>query len=119
MQKTATQTTTIQAAPGPSEVRPYRERLLRIDDVCFMTGLGRSTIYAKVKAGDFPGPVQLHGASVAWRETQVDAWIAARPAVGAMPEVQSAAKPAPVASTKPGRAARAPRPARAAAMGAL
>lgn len=116
MQKTATQTTTIQAGPGPSDVRPYRERLLRIDDVCFMTGLGRSTIYAKVKAGDFPGPVQLHGASVAWRETQVDAWIAARPAVGAVPEVQPAAKQAPA---KPGRATRAPRPTGAAAVGAI
>ena len=113
MQRTATRTTPIQAGPGPSDVRPYRERLLRIDDVCFMTGLGRSTIYAKVKAGDFPSAVQLHGTSVAWRETEVDAWIAARPAVGATP-------PAPAAPpAKPGRAARAPRPARAAAMGAI
>ena len=119
MQRTATQTTPIPAGPGPSDVRPYRERLLRIDDVCFMTGLGRSTIYAKVKAGDFPGPVQLHGASVAWRETQVDAWIAARPTVGALPDAQPVAKLAPIASTKPGRAARAPRPASAAAMRAI
>lgn len=116
MQRTATQTTPIQAGPGPSDVRPYRERLLRIDNVCFMTGLGRSTIYAKVKAGDFPGPVQLHGASVAWRETEVDAWIAARPAVGAVPQAQPDPSPAPA---KPGRAARAPRPTRAAAMGAI
>lgn len=116
MQKTATQTTTIQASPGPSDVRPYRERLLRIDDVCFMTGLGRSTIYAKVKARDFPSAVQLHGTSVAWRETQVDAWIAARPAVGGVLEVQPAAKQVPA---KPGRAARAPRPTRATAMGAI
>lgn len=113
MQRTATQTTPIQAGPGPSDVRPYRERLLRIDDVCFMTGLGRSTIYAKVKAGDFPSAVQLHGTSVAWRETEVDAWIAARPTVGAT-------QPAPAAPpAKPGRAARVPRPARAAAMGVL
>lgn len=113
MQRTATQTTPIQAGPGPSDVRPYRERLLRIDDVCFMTGLGRSTIYAKVKAGDFPSAVQLHGTSVAWRETEVDAWIAARPAVGATP-------PAPAAPpAKPGRAARVPRPTSAAAMGAI
>lgn len=82
-------------------MRPYRERLLRIDDVCFMIGLGRSTIYAKVKAGDFPGPVQLHGASVAWRETELDAWIAARPAVGVTPPVP------PAQPAKPGRAARA------------
>lgn len=113
MQRTATQTTPIQAGPGPSDVRPYRERLLRINDVCFMTGLGRSTIYAKVKAGDFPSAVQLHGTSVAWRETEVDAWIAARPAVGVVQPVP------PALPAKPGRANRAPRPARAAAMGAI
>lgn len=81
MQKTICSTAPAAAHPGPAAVRPYRERLLRIDDVCFVTGLGRSTVYAKVKGGDFPGPVHLHGTSVAWRETQVDAWIAARPVV--------------------------------------
>ncbi|MNY73479.1 Prophage CP4-57 regulatory protein (AlpA) [compost metagenome] len=81
-----------------------------------MTGLGRSTIYAKVKAGDFPSAVQLHGTSVAWRETEVDAWIAARPAVGATPPAPTAPRANPA---KPGRAARAPRPARAAVMGAI
>ena len=59
--------------------RRHRERLLRIDDVCYLTGLGRSTVYAKVKGGAFPHPVQLHGACVAWRESEVDAWIDSRP----------------------------------------
>ncbi|GKS83815.1 AlpA family phage regulatory protein [Acidovorax sp. SUPP1855] len=85
------------AEPAPLQARPYRERLLRVDDVCFITGLGRSTVYAKVKAGDFPGPVQLHGACVAWRETEVDAWIAARPAVPTLPAAR-AARPAGVAA---------------------
>ena len=76
--------------PAPAHTRPYRERLLRIDDVCFMTGLGRSTVYAKVKARDFPGPVQLHGACVAWRETEVDAWIAGRPAAPTLPADRAA-----------------------------
>ena len=70
--------------PGTISGREYRERLLRIDDVCFLTGLGRSTVYAMVKGGDFPQPVQLHGACVAWRETEVDTWIAARPPVAAL-----------------------------------
>lgn len=103
MQRTASPINPIPADPGPSAVRRYRERLLRIDDVCFMTGLGRSTVYAKVKAADFPGPVQLHGTCVAWRETEVDAWIAARPAMGTV----SQAQPVPPARpAKPGRAAR-------------
>lgn len=79
---TPTASPTPPAAALPSQIeRTYRERLLRADDVCHLTGLGRSTLYAKVKAGDFPGAVQLHGACVAWRESEVDAWIAARPAV--------------------------------------
>ena len=61
--------------------RSHRERLLRIGDVCFLTGLGRSTVYSTVKTGTFPRPVQLYGSTVAWRETEVNAWIAARPAV--------------------------------------
>lgn len=81
----------------PAELAPiqshrYRERLLRVDDVCFMTGLGRSTVYAKVKAGNFPGPVQLHGTCVAWRETEVDAWIAARPAAPTQPTSRAASR---------------------------
>lgn len=89
-----------EAQPAPSTGHRYRERLLRIDDVCFLTGLGRSTIYAKVKGGDFPGPVQLHGACVAWRETEVDTWIAARPVVGATPSTP------PMQASQRGRAGR-------------
>ncbi|WP_326538606.1 helix-turn-helix transcriptional regulator [Pseudorhodoferax sp.] len=76
---TASPTPPAAALPSPIE-RSYRERLLRADDVCHLTGLGRSTLYAKVKAGHFPNAVQLHGACVAWRESEVDGWIAARPA---------------------------------------
>lgn len=65
--------------PARPTDRPYRERLLRVADVGFLTGLGRSTIYARVQAGAFPVPVQMGRHSVAWRESEVDAWIAARP----------------------------------------
>lgn len=34
-----------------------------------------------VKDGKLPAPVQLHGAAVAWLQTEVQAWIAARPRV--------------------------------------
>ncbi|MDH1379323.1 AlpA family transcriptional regulator [Comamonas aquatica] len=61
-----------------------QERLLRIRDVCHLTGLGRSTVYLKVREGSFPPPVQLHGTCVAWYQSQVRTWIATRPAVVAM-----------------------------------
>lgn len=57
----------------------FQERLLRIRDVCFLTGLGRSTLYAKVKSESFPPAVQLHGTCVAWKLSEVEAWIASRP----------------------------------------
>ena len=73
--------------------RNYRERLLRIPDVCFLTGLGRSTVYAKVKERQFPQPVKLHGTCVAWKETEVDAWISERPMADA-PAPEPIAAPA-------------------------
>lgn len=57
------------------------ERLLRISDVRHLTGLGRSTIYAKIKNEEFPQPVRVHGTCVAWKESEVGAWIAALPRV--------------------------------------
>lgn len=58
---------------------PFSERLLRIGDVCYLTGLARSTVYAKVKSDSFPAAVQLHGSCVAWRLSEVQAWITTRP----------------------------------------
>ena len=75
------QTTPPQTAV-PAAPTVQRVRLLRIADVCFATGLGRSTVYAKIKENSFPRPVQLHGTCVAWREADVNAWIEERPAAG-------------------------------------
>ena len=61
-------------APG----RAYRDRLLRLADVRFMTGLGKSSIYAAIAEGTFPAAVNVTGYAVAWRESEVDAWIASR-----------------------------------------
>ena len=42
------------------------------------TGLKRSTIYDKMKAGTFPKPVKLGARAVAWLEPEIDAWIKER-----------------------------------------
>lgn len=57
------------------------ERLLRIRDVCHATGLARSTVYAKINEAAFPKPVRVHGKCVAWKESEVSAWIASLPRV--------------------------------------
>ena len=50
-------------------------KLLRLPQVLEITGLGRSTAYAKIKAGEFPAPINLGPRSVAWRSTDVTGWI--------------------------------------------
>lgn len=42
------------------------------------TGLARSTIYQKMQEGLFPRPIRLNGRAVAWLETEINDWIAAR-----------------------------------------
>ncbi|MEG0921680.1 MAG: AlpA family phage regulatory protein [Comamonas sp.] len=57
----------------------YQDRLLRIDAVRFLTSLSRSTIYSRIAAGEFPHAVRVHGNCMAWRESEIHAWIASRP----------------------------------------
>ena len=58
---------------------PARERLLRRREVLTKTGLSASTLYRRIQAGTFPPPVELGPKAVAWRESEVLAWIASRP----------------------------------------
>jgi len=52
--------------------------ILRRKQVQARIGLGRSTIYTKVAAGEFPAPVKLGGRAVGWLASEVEAWIAAQ-----------------------------------------
>lgn len=45
--------------------------------------LSRSTIYAAVKAGTFPPPVRIGARAVAWRVSEVEQWLEARPLASA------------------------------------
>ena len=53
-------------------------RLLRLPDVIRSTGLARSSIYDLIAAGRFPRPVPLTATARAWREDEVQQWIADR-----------------------------------------
>ncbi|WP_420009069.1 helix-turn-helix transcriptional regulator [Xanthomonas sacchari] len=63
------------AADHPSGPRPLR--FLRIREVLARTGLSKSTLYARVRVGEFPKPVPL-GTLSAWVESEVEAWMEAR-----------------------------------------
>ncbi len=52
--------------------------ILRRKQVEARTGLSRSTIYDRIKAGTFPAPISLGEKAVGWIESEVDAWLAAR-----------------------------------------
>jgi len=75
-QSATNQTPESSPTPGPS--RPGK--LIRLPLVEDRTGLGKSSIYAAVKAGTMPAPVRLSARAVAWREEEIDQWIAARTA---------------------------------------
>lgn len=51
--------------------------ILRRRQVEKRIGLTRSPLYARIKAGTFPKPVQLgNGRAVGWIEAEIDAWLA-------------------------------------------
>lgn len=51
------------------------KRFLRRPQAEAITGLSRSTIYAQMENGTFPQPVKLSVRSVAWIESEVQAWL--------------------------------------------
>lgn len=69
---------------GRATVPPrYPDRLLRLPMVEDMTGMKKTTLYVLMKAAQFPGSVRLAGGrAVAWRESEVLAWIATRTKTG-------------------------------------
>ena len=50
-------------------------KIIRLPEVKATTGLGRSTIYLRMAAGDFPRTISLGGDRVGWVESEVQAWI--------------------------------------------
>jgi len=55
-------------------------RLLRERQVLKTIGepFGRSTLWSKVKAGDFPSPIKIGPRTTVWVEEQVFEWLRAR-----------------------------------------
>ena len=50
-------------------------KLLRINQVLEITGLGRSTIYARVAQKSFPEPIKAGQRASRWIESEVTDWI--------------------------------------------
>ena len=54
------------------------DKLHRRHAVEEMTALSRSTIYAMMDEGTFPRPVRIGKRAVAWRDSDLRAWLASR-----------------------------------------
>jgi prophage regulatory protein len=66
------------------------ESLLRIQKVREACAPSRTELYRRIRAGDFPRPIALGQRAVAWRDSEIQAWIAAR---SPKPEAKSANHP--------------------------
>jgi prophage regulatory protein len=63
---------------GYKETQKMPEALHRIRQVLAACGLSRSELYRQINGGSFPRPLSLSQRAVAWRESDIQAWIAAR-----------------------------------------
>lgn len=52
------------------------DRLIPITGVIDLTSFSKATIYRKVADGTFPRPLKIGKSRVAWRESDIVAWIA-------------------------------------------
>jgi len=50
-------------------------KVLRLPSVKDRSGLSRSTIYLRIKKGDFPKPISLGDRAVGWLEKDIDDWL--------------------------------------------
>ncbi|MIB44050.1 AlpA family phage regulatory protein [Escherichia coli] len=67
-----------------SAQKTHSLRILRMTELTAILGISRSSIYEKLNPksryydAEFPKPVRLGAASVGWRFTAIDEWIASR-----------------------------------------
>lgn len=63
------------------------DRLLKLHEVCSITTLPKTKIYALIRTKEFPAQVKLGtGRRVAWRAWEIEAFVRSRPIV--RPEVR-------------------------------
>ncbi|HMN42932.1 MAG TPA: AlpA family phage regulatory protein [Povalibacter sp.] len=72
-------------------------RILRRREICAMTTLSKTTLYARIKEGSFPKAIQLGPKAVGWREDEVLAWMTGQPRKGEPP----AGSASPIDATPP------------------
>ncbi len=64
--------------------------MLRVPAVIARTGLSRTTIYRRVRAGTFPAPMDLGNGLIGWTDTIIDTWQRDLPSVPYAPAPEAA-----------------------------
>lgn len=54
-------------------------RMLDVQEVMDLTGLSRTTIWRREKAGEFPQRREVSPRRVGWLDTEITEWLATRP----------------------------------------
>ncbi len=54
-------------------------RIVRIAEVCAMTGLSKATVHRRYRAGTFPAPLRLGPNAIGWRKVEILEWLASLP----------------------------------------
>jgi prophage regulatory protein len=68
---------TTSKSPPTTAATPHL-RILRLPEVCALTGLGRSFIYQLQADGRFPQRIKLGARAVGWLEDEVEQWVGDR-----------------------------------------
>ena len=70
--------TAVTPANLSSNTLAKKEKFLRLSAVRDRIPCSRATIYRLISEAKFPRPYPLGAGAVAWRESEIDAWIQAR-----------------------------------------
>jgi prophage regulatory protein len=65
-------------ATSPQTAATSHQRILRLREVCALTGLGRSFIYQLQADGRFPQRIKLGARAVGWLDEEVQRWLGDR-----------------------------------------
>lgn len=63
----------------------HKNRIIRLKEVLYRTGLSRGGVYARLGKDEFPKSISLGGRAVGFLESDIDDWINER--IGATKEV--------------------------------
>lgn len=58
-------------------------RIVRLPEVMRLTGLSKTTIHRRFRAGTFPRPLRLGPQSIGWRRGEIVEWLESLPRAGA------------------------------------